>query len=106
MRERLIVLSEIRKALVEARIAAPDLASVREALAMLDEIVEFQPGELIEYQQQDGAWIAGVVVAHSLHRPCYVCGAGDSRQSPQEPLLSCPARYVRRREHGKRSSGG
>ena len=98
--ERLIILSEIRQALVEAQDRAPDLDSVRQSLAMLDEIIEFQPGDLIEYQRKDGEWMPGVVVAHALHRPCYICGGGDDREAPQEPLLSCPAKYVRRREGG------
>ena len=76
-----------------------DGTDVDEAKAHLDEMVEYQVGDLVQYQQKDDTWVDGVVVAWMIHQPSYVCGPGDDREAKfKENLLGCSGKHVRPRE--------
>lgn len=67
------------------------------AIAHLDELIEYKPGDLVEYQSKDGMWVDGVVVAWMVHQPSYICGKGDDRENVPDDLLACSSEYVRPR---------
>ena len=93
-------LSEIREALIAAHEALPELECVTRCLETFEDIVRYPVGALVEYQGKDEEWIEGVVVAHMVCEPRYICSSGDDRSKPQDPLLACGRKHVRPRGGG------
>jgi len=93
-------LSEIREALIAAHEALPDLECVSRCLETLEDIIRYPVGALVEYQDKTGRWVEGVVVAHMVCEPRYICTPGDDRNKPTDPLLACARKYMRERGGG------
>lgn len=93
-------LSEIREALIAAHDRLPDLECVTRCLETFEDIIRYRVGALVEYQGKNDEWILGVVVAHMVCEPRYICTPGDDRNRPQDPLLACPRKHLRPRGSG------
>ena len=98
VRYEVVPLSDIREALVEAdNLLGGKCESVHSVLRRMNRIIKYRIGDLVEFQNVDGKWLTGVVVAYGLGRVRYICGRGDDRNKTGEALLGCPERFVTRR---------
>ena len=98
-RVELISMTKAGEALRKAQAALPPgcIPEVDEYLETYDEIVLFSPGDLVEYENKEGEWVPGVMVAWMVCAPRYICGAGDDRNKVTDPLLACGVKQVRPR---------
>lgn len=96
----LIPLSDIHEALTEAdRRLKGECPAVSSALMRLRECTQFWRGDLVEYQELGtDKWVRGVVVAHMVCEPRYICITGDNATEVRgKKGLACRPPFIRPR---------
>lgn len=69
----------------------------------LDSVVQWKPGDLVEYDvgtREKPRYVKGVIVAWMMHQPSYICGTGDDRNKAGGKggkLLAVHGHHVRAR---------